>query len=167
MTWYAITVKDKPVLAVRRLLRRQGIEAYVPAHARAVPGRKRRVVSALMPYIFVHAPSPNVTALWMHQVVSTRFVRGFVGAKRESGIVTISDAEISALKSHLVDVMAQTIEARRRRYIRRGGRAIIKAGPLSGRHGTVVWTNGMRAKLEANFWGARFVEIAVENLEAA
>ena len=167
MTWYALTVKDKPVLAVRRLLRRQGIEAYVPAHARAVAGRKRRVVSALMPYIFVRAPSPNVTALWMHQVSSTRFVRGFVGAKRESGVITIADAEITALKAHLVDVMALTIEARRRRYIRRGGRALIKSGPLSGRHGTVVWTNGMRAKLEANFWGARFVEIAVENLEAA
>ena len=166
MTWYAVTVKDKPILSVRRLLRRQGIEAYVPAHARTVP-RRGRVVSPLMPYIFVRAPAAHVTALWMHQVSSTRHVRGFVGAKRESGIITISDAEITALKAHLVDVMAQTIEARRRRYIRRGGKAIIKAGPLAGRHGTVVWTNGMRAKLEANFWGARVVEIAVENLEAA
>ena len=167
MTWYAITVQGKPVLAVRRLLRQQGIEAYVPAHARYVTGRKRRVVSPLMQYIFVRPPGDEVTALWMHQVNETDFVRGFLGSRSETGARTIRDVEIDELKAHLIVVMEQTVEARRRRYIRRGGKAIIKAGPLAGRHGTVVWTNGMRAKLEANFWGARFVEIAVENLEAA
>lgn len=166
MTWYAITVKEKPIRAVRKMLRRAGVAAYLPAHARRIAGRKRRAVSPLMQYIFVRAPSPDVTHLWMHHVLSIKFVRGFVGTQ-ERGAVAIADEKINFLKLQIRLMMLEARAAQTRRRVEAGKSAVIKSGHLAGRRGTVVWTNGVRAKIEAELFGTGVIEVAVESLEAA
>ena len=168
MTWYAVTVKQKPVLTVRRALRRLGIVAYVPAQVQRNGRHGKRRRTPLMQYIFVRCPSPHVTALWQHSILSVEYVRGFVGTERYGEAVAIADDAIEKLQGQVRLALLAARGAAAKRSLRYGDAVTITAGHLAGKRGRVVWARGERAEIEAYLFGAqRVTNVAVANLEAA
>ena len=169
MTWYAITTDVNRQRAARKLLRKQGFAAYLPAEVRRAPGKTKRVVLPLMRYVFVKAPGhTSVRALWMHAVSETKYVRCFVTLSRDAGPMGISGEMIDQLKQRVDSVVAEKRANRSTRSLRRGKAAVIKAGHFVGKKGTITWLRGDRAKLEAFISGSmRVFEVKTENLEAA
>ncbi len=168
MTYYALITEPGRLPVVRRLLRRSGADCYLPAEIRFNHRRKMRVVVPMMPYLFVKAPAPELQALWMQQVKSVRYVRGFVAITKMAGPHPIADTKIEVLRKTIADW--RNVEHGRKTLggLRRGASAVVKNGPLAGRKGTVSWINGNRARLEAFIFGSsRVVEVAVRDLEAA
>ena len=58
--------------------------------------------------------------------------------------------------------------ARHRRWLRKGGKAVVKSGSLAGRVGTVQWVTAKRVGLEARLFGAaRVITVERDNVESA
>ena len=168
MTWYAITTEPHRLRAVRLVLRRRGQEAYLPAQVMRRPGRKKRSIAPLMPYIFVKAPAPELLSLWMYDITQTRHVRGFVSLTTDKFPAAIQDEKIQNLRVHVAGLQRLARAARWKRRLRKGGQAVITSGHFVGKRGTVTWMRGNRAKLEAFIFGStREIAIAVKDLEAA
>lgn len=172
MTYIAITADASHIRKVRRSLRRAGHDAYLPAlvakklYAKGGRLRRKRRVVPLMSYIFVKAPHDSVLNLWLHAIVSTKDVRGYI--KSSDGPALIPDQHIEALRDSVDRMRFEAEAARYRRKLRKGGKAAIKSGSLAGTTGTVEWVRNARIGLEARlFGGLRVIEVAAENLEAA
>ena len=174
MTYYAIQTEPGRLPVVRQLLRRAGHDCYLPAEIRYSHRRKKRLIVPMMPYLFVKAPHlfskapPKVQALWMHQIKAVRHVKGFVAMTRLEGPIPLADDKIDVLRRSIDDW--RSVERARKTLsgLRKGGKAVVKHGPLAGRKGTVTWVSGNRAKLEAFIFGtSRVVTVQVDQLEAA
>lgn len=173
MTWLAITTEPRKQRIVRKRLRRKGYDAYLPCLVirqttiKANRASKRRRVMQLMPYIFVREPHKHMRELVLYDILSTRDVRGYVGSKVRGPDIVQEDA-IDALRASIAGLRLDMDAARYKSSLRRGGKAIIKAGTLAGRKGTITWVHRQRARLETMVFGAmREVEVAVKDLEAA
>lgn len=168
MTFYALRAEPGRLPVVRQLLRRQGMECYLPAEIRRNHRRNKRIIVPMMPYLFVKAPEPELQALWMQQVRATRHVKGFVAVNAMSGPHPIHDAKIEVLKRSIKDVRDVNRAKKQLSALRRGGKAVVKSGPLAGRKGTVKHTTSRMTKLEAWIFGTmRVVTVETEKLEAA
>ena len=168
MTFYALRAEPGRLPVVRQLLRRQGMECYLPAEIRRNHRRNKRIIVPMMPYLFVKAPEPELQALWMPQVRATRHVKGGVAVNAMSGPHPIHDAKIEVLKRSIKDVRDVNRAKKQLSALRRGGKAVVKSGPLAGRKGTVKHTTSRMTKLEAWIFGTmRVVTVETEKLEAA
>jgi len=168
LTFYALRAEPGRLPVVRQLLRRQGVECYLPAEIRRNHRRNKRIIVPMMPYLFVKAPAPELQALWMQQVRATRHVKGFVAVNAMSGPHPISDAKIEVLKRSIKDFRDVNRAKKQLSALRRGGKAVVKSGPLAGRKGTVKHTTSRMTKLEAWIFGTiRVVTVETEKLEAA
>lgn len=169
MTWIAITTEPRKQRLARKRLRRKGYDAYLPCIVVKRPmkiWRKRQVVQ-VMPYIFVRIPHQSMTELMLHDILSTRDVRSYIGSK-VYGPQIVKDGEIAALKTAISGMVLDAEAARYAANVSLGERARIKAGTLAGKVGTVTWVKNQRARLEAFIFGAvRVVEVKAEDLEAA
>lgn len=168
MTYFALRCEPGRLPIVRRLLKRQGHDVYLPAEIRRNHKRRKRIVVPMMPYLFVKAPAPELQALWMQQVRATRHVKGFVAVNSMSGPHPIADAKIEVLKRSIKDFRDVNRAKKQLSALRRGGKAVVKSGPLAGRKGTVKHTTSKITKLEAWIFGTmRVVTVETEKLEAA
>ena len=173
MTWIALTTAPNKARAVRKRLRRRGESAYVPAMVtkRIIPKgtrpRRKRFITVLMPYVLVRAPEHiGVRALWLHGVLSVKDVSGVLHAGDDPA--WIPDRAIDDLKAEVARVILEASAARHRRWLRKGGKAVVKSGSLAGRVGTVQWVSAKRVGLEARLFGAaRVIAVDRENVEAA
>ena len=168
MTYFAIRTEPGRLPIVRRLLKRQGHDVYLPAEIRRNHKRRKRIVVPMMPYIFIRAPAPELQALWQQQISGTRYVKAFICTSAMAGPHPIADHKIEVLRRTIQDFRFNAKAERAKRCLKPGSRAIVKNGHLAGRKGTVSWTHGNRVKLEAYIFGrATIVEVAVKDLEAA
>lgn len=175
MSYIAITADFAKLRKVRRALRRKGVEAYLPAivnrHAVAKSSKikYRRRVTPLMSYILAKAPDhPAAMNLWLHDIRSTKDVRGYMTIKDEPAL--ISDDEVFGVWCQVSDILREVELSKRKckRWFRAGAKARMQEGTLAGRVGTIQWVRGKRAGLEAKIFGAmRVVEVPVSALEAA
>ena len=173
MTWIALTTAPNKARAVRKRLRRRGESAYVPAMVakRIIPKgtktRRKRFITVLMPYVLVRAPEQaGVRALWLHGVLSVKDVSGVLHAGDDPA--WIPDHAIDDLKAEVARVILEASAARHRRWLRKGGKAVVKSGSLAGRVGTVQWVTAKRVGLEARLFGAaRVITVERENVESA
>ena len=173
MTWIALTTAPNKARAVRKRLRRRGESAYIPAIVgkRIIPKgtrtRRKRIITVLMPYVLVRAPEHHsVRALWMHGVLSIKGVSGVLHAG--DGPAFIPDHAIEELRAEVARMVLEASAARHRRWLRKGGKAVVKAGSLAGRVGTVQWVTAKRVGLEARLFGAaRVIAVDRENVESA
>lgn len=173
MTYIALRADHAHLRKVRKRLRRKGNVAYVPALVtkRIIPKglktRRKRHVIPLMSYILVKVPeAPSVWNLWLHDVLATKDVRGYV--KIDEGPALIPNSNIEHLKAEVARLCSEVAQARHKARLRSGGKATIKTGSLAGKIGTVEWIKGKRVGLEAKLFGStRVIEVAKENLEAA
>ena len=173
MTWIALTTAPNKARAVRKRLRRRGESAYVPVMVatRIIPKgtrtRRKRFITVLMPYVLVRAPEhTSVRALWLHGVLSVKDVSGVLHAGDDPA--WIPDHAIDGLKAEVARIILEASAARHRRWLRKGGKAVVKSGSLAGRVGTVQWVSAKRVGLEARLFGAaRVIAVDRENVEAA
>ena len=173
MTWIALTTAPNKARAVRKRLRRRGESAYVAAivHKRIITKgtktRRKRFITVLMPYVLVKGPQhPGISALWLHGVLSTKDVSGVLHAGDDAA--WIPDHAIDGLKTEVARIVLEASAARHRRRLRKSGKAVIKAGSLAGRVGTVQWVTAKRVGLEARLFGAaRVIAVDRENVESA
>jgi len=173
MTWIALTTAPNKARAVRKRLRRRGESAYVPAMVakRIIPKgirtRRKRIITVLMPYVLVRAPEhTSVRALWLHGVLSVKDVSGVLYAGDDPA--WIPDHAIEELKAEVARIILEASAARHRRWLSKGGKAVVKSGYLAGRVGTVQWVTAKRVGLEARLFGAaRVIAVDRENVEAA
>ena len=173
MTWIALTTAPNKARAVRKRLRRRGESAYVPAMVakRIIPKgtktRRKRFITVLMPYVLVRAPEQaGVRALWLHGVLSVKDVSGVLHAGDDPA--WIQDHAIDDLKAEVARIILEASAARHRRWLRKGGKAVVKSGSLAGRVGTVQWVTAKRVGLEARLFGAaRVITVERENVESA
>ena len=173
MTWIALTTAPNKARAVRKRLRRRGESAYVPVMVakRIIPKgtktRRKRFITVLMTYVLVRAPDhAGVRALWLHGVLSVKDVSGVLHAGDDPA--WIPDHAIDGLKAEVARMVLEASAARHRRWLRKGGKAVVKAGSLAGRVGTVQWVTAKRVGLEARLFGAaRVIAVDRENVESA
>lgn len=173
MTWIALTTAPNKARAVRKRLRRRGESAYIPAMVskRIIPKgtrtRRKRFVTVLMSYVLVRAPEHiGVRALWLYGVLSVKDVSGVLHAGDDPA--WIPDHAIEELRAEVARMVLETSAARHRRWLRKGGKAVVKSGSLAGRVGTVQWVTAKRVGLEARLFGAaRVIAVDRENIEAA
>ena len=173
MTWIALTTAPNKARAVRKRLRRRGESAYIPAMVtkRIIPKgirtRRKRIITVLMPYVLVRAPEhTSVRALWLHGVLSVKDVSGVLHAGDDPA--WIQDHAIEELKAEVARIIFEASAARHRRWLRKGGKAVVKSGSLAGRVGTVQWVTAKRVGLEARLFGAaRVITVERENVESA
>lgn len=173
MTWIALTTAPNKARAVRKRLRRRGESAYIPAMVakRIIPKgtrtSRKRIITVLMPYVLVRAPEhTSVRALWLHGVLSVKDVSGVLHAGDDPA--WIPDHAVDGLKAEVARIILEASAARHRRWLRRGGKAVVKTGSLAGRVGTVQWVTAKRVGLEARLFGAaRVIAVDRENVEAA
>ncbi len=165
-TWIAITVLPGKARAVRRRLRRDGLNAYLPAMVIREGLKKRRRIVPLMSYILVEEPEHfSVRHLMLVHVLRTRDVTGCVGV-RGLGPSIIPGSDVDALKIRVANILFEQKAARHRSFLRKGSRAKIKAGPLMGTTGTVTWANRQRIEIEAVlFSGLRVITVRREDVE--
>lgn len=172
MSWIVVTSKPNHLRSVRKRLRRKGYRAYIPAIARtrgvAKDGkiRHRRHITLLMSYVLVEAPPVPILDLWLHDVLGTKDVRGYLKTGDRPALVT--DEAVGSLVLSVFK-MRQVLRAQStKRWLRSGMKAAIKGGSLAGKIGTVQWIKGKRAGLEAQLLGSmRVVEVKLSELEAA
>lgn len=173
MTWIALTTAPNKARAVRKRLRRRGESAYVPAMVtkriitKGTKTRRKRFITVLMPYVLVRAPEQaGVRALWLHGVLSIKGVSGVLHAGDDPAF--IPDHAIDGLKAEVARIILEASAARHRRWLRKGGKAVVKAGSLAGRVGTVQWVTAKRVGLEARLFGAaRVITVERDNVESA
>ena len=173
MTWIALTTAPNKARAVRKRLRRRGESAYIPAMVakRIIPKgtrtRRKRFITVLMPYVLVRSPEhDSVRALWLHGVLSVKDVSGVLHAGDDPA--WIPDHVIDDFKAEVARIVLEVIAVRSLRLLRKGGKAVVKAGSLAGRVGTVQWVTAKRVGLEARLFGAaRVIAVDRENIEAA
>ena len=173
MTWIALTTAPNKARAVRKRLRRRGESAYIPAMVakRIIPKgtrtRRKRFITVLMPYVLVKAPEhAGVRALWLHGVLSVKDVSGVLYS--DDGPAWIPDHAIEELRAEVARIVLETSAARHRRWLRKGGKAVVKSGSLAGRVGTVQWVTAKRVGLEARLFGAaRVITVERDNVESA
>lgn len=174
MTWLAITTEPGKALIVRRRLRRDGINAYLPAIViketvfRSNKAKSRRRIVPLMSYVLVEEPEHfAVRHLMLVHVLRTRDVTGCVGV-RGLGPSIIPGSDVDALKLRIANMLFEQQAARHKSFLRKGSRAKIKSGPLMGTTGTVTWANRQRVEIEAIlFSGMRVITVRREDVEAA
>ena len=159
MTWIALPTAPNKARAVRKRLRRRGESAYVPAMVakRIIPKgtktRRKRFITVLMPYVLVRAPEQaGVRARWLHGGLSVKDVSGVLHAGDDPA--WIPDHAIEELKAEVARMVLEASAARHRRWLRKGGKAVVKSGSLAGRVGTVQWVTAKRGGLEARLIGA-------------
>ena len=173
MTWIALTTAPNKARAVRKRLRRRGESAYIPAMVskriitKGTRPRRKRIITVLMPYVLVRAPEHHsVRALWMHGVLSIKGVSGVLHAGDDPA--WIPDHAIEELRAEVARMVLEASAARHRRWLRKGGKAVVKSGSLAGRVGTVQWVTAKRVGLEARLFGAaRVITVERENVESA
>ena len=173
MTWIALTTAPNKASAVRKRLRRRGESAYIPAMVskriitKGTRPRRKRIITVLMPYVLVRAPEHHsVRALWMHGVLSIKGVSGVLHAGDDPA--WIPDHAIEELRAEVARMVLEASAARHRRWLRKGGKAVVKAGSLAGRVGTVQWVTAKRVGLEARLFGAaRVITVERDNVESA
>ena len=173
MTWIALTTAPNKARAVRKRLRRRGESAYIPAMVskriitKGTRPRRKRIITVLMPYVLVRAPEHiGVRALWLHGVLSIKGVSGVLHAGDDPA--WIPDHAIEELRAEVARMVLEASAARHRRWLRKGGKAVVKSGSLAGRVGTVQWVTAKRVGLEARLFGAaRVIAVDRENVEAA
>lgn len=174
LTWLAITTEPGKARIVRRRLRRDGINAYLPAIViketvlRSNKAKRHRRIMPLMSYVLVEEPREfAVRHLMLHHVLETRGVTGYVGIKG-LGPSIIPNSDIEALRTRIANMLFEQQAARHKSYLRKGSRARIKAGPLAGKTGTITWANKQKAEIEAMlFGGLRTITVRRDDLEAA
>lgn len=168
MTWIAITVDPGKARAVRKRLRKDGLNAYLPAIVVREGLRKRRRIVPLMNYVLVEEPEHfAVRHLMLVHVLRTRDVTGCVGV-RGLGPSIIPGSDVDALKLRIANMLFEQQAARHKSFLRKGSRAKIKSGPLMGTTGTVTWANRQRVEIEAIlFSGMRVITVRREDVEAA
>lgn len=171
MSYIVLTAEPSKLRKVRRRLRRKGYQAYLPAIARVraiAKGNKikrRRVITPLMSYILVEAPSHSFDT-WLHDVLETDDVRGYL--KSGDRPATVSLGTLLSFKIDVAKLVFEMEASRHKAKLRRGAKYAVKSGSLAGRVGTVKWLRGKKAGLEAKLFGSvRVIEVAAENLEAA
>lgn len=172
MSYIVVTAKTQDLRKARRALRRKGYRAYIPAlsgcrlSAKGGRLRRRRQITLLMSYILVEAPDARIQNLWLHDVLSTDKVQGYLKSNEAPAMVP---AHVVKQLSDSVARMILVAEAASvKRRLRKGGKAIVKEGPLAGKRGVVTWVSGQRAKIEAMVFGSmRVVEVRLSQLEAA
>ena len=173
MTWIALTTAPNKARAVRKRLRRRGERAYTPALVtkRIIPKgirtRRKRFITVLMPYVLVRAPEhASVRALWLHGVLSIKGVSGVLHAGDDPA--WIPDYAIEDLRAEVARIILEANAVRHHRWLRKGGKAVVKAGSLAGRVGTVQWVTAKRVGLEARLFGAaRVITVERDNVESA
>lgn len=170
MTYFAIRTEPGRLPAVRRLLRKAGHDCYLPAEVRMNHKRRKRIIVPIMPYLFVKAPDKKtpieVVALWRQSIIGTRYVKTFVLMAGEPA--PVYDASLDLLRKAIKETRFEAEAAKAGRHIGRGMKVIAKHGPFAGKKGTVVWTQGRRAKWETILFGREVtVEAQVKDLEVA
>lgn len=175
MTYIAIQADYQKLRKVRRTLRKQGVEAYLPAIVQRRPRAKagrivyKRHVTPLMSYILAKAPEHQAARdLWLHSIRETKDVRGYVTIDGTPAYV--SDNDVLAVWCQVSD-MHREIELskkKRKRWFVAGAKARLQDGMLAGRVGTVQWIRNNGVGLEMMLFGAkRVVTVQRDKLEAA
>jgi transcription antitermination factor NusG len=173
MNFIAITAHHSKLRKVRRALRRNGVNAYLPAivHKRTIPKagkviHKRRV-TPLMSYILAEIPDHSAAQdLWLHSILETKDVKGYV--KNNDRPALIPGAHVEDLRSSVAKIRRELAAQNHKRWLRTGSKVSIKNGSLAGKVGTVQWLKGKRVGLEAKLFGStRVVEVTKDNLEHA
>lgn len=166
MTYFAIRTEPGRLPVVRQMLRRSGEACYLPAEIRMNHRRRKRIVVPIMPYLFVKAPAPELQALWMQKIKGTRYVKTFVMMAGEPA--PVHEASLNMLRKAIKEIRFEAAASKARRRIRTGTKIIAKTGPFAGKKGTVVWTQGRRAKWETILFGREVtVEAQMKDLEVA
>lgn len=170
--WIALTAPPAKLRRVRRRLRQQGHQAYIPAICRrrtvmrARHLKRQRHIALLMSYVLVEVPDARVADLWLYQVLATKDVRGYL--KSGDGPAMILDYEIAELRREVIAIRQKIEAAGHKAWLRSGAKASIKAGAAAGQTGTIQTIKGHRVRIEARFLGShRVIETTLDNLEAA
>lgn len=180
MTWLAITTEPGKARIVRRRLRRDGINAYLPA----IVKKKNRVrykqngepffrnvrdPIPLMSYVLVEEPREfAVRHLMLVHVLNVRDVSGALGIPG-LGPSIIPNSEVDDMKARVKQIIFEVQVEQHKEKLRKGRRARVKSGHAAGKTGTVSWINKKRAELDMMIEGVgmRRIAIKLEDLEAA
>lgn len=175
MTYIAIRTDYAKIRKVRRALRRQGVEAYLPAIVHKRPRPKagkiihKRHVTPLMSYILARAPEHQAARdLWLHSIRETKDVRGYVTIQNEPAF--IPERDIEAVKIAVEKLRLDLSAQKHKRWLRKGGKAVFKEGngTWTGKIGTIQEIKKRGVELEMMLFGAkRIVTVQRDKLEAA
>lgn len=173
MTFIAIRADYSKLRKVRRALRKQGVEAYLPALVHRRPRPKagkiihKRHVTPLMFYILAKAPEHQAARdLWLHSIRETKDVRGYVTIQNEPAF--IPERDVAAVKIAVEKLRLDMAAQKHKRWLRKGGKATIKDGSLAGKIGTIQEIKKKGIELEMMLFGAkRVVTVQRDKLEAA
>ncbi len=171
MTYIALIAEHRHLRLVRKRLRHAGQTAYLPALVtkRIVPkGRRtrlRRRIIPLMSYILVKEPEACPSGfydLWLHAVLETKGVRGYVTGH-------IPEASVEKVRAAVQDIITRAEAARHKWKLRRGLKARYTGdGPMRNKVGTIEWIKPHTIGLEMMLFGAeRVVTVKRSDLEAA
>jgi transcription antitermination factor NusG len=141
--WYACHTRSRHERAVDDLLRRHGIESYLPTVVRESQWKDRRklVRFPLFPgYVFGRFTLHQLT-----QVLSTRGVATVVGARGYPS--PISNAEIESVRRVSLAAAGSSAELHPGPLMQQGNWVRVCAGPFAGVEGVVVERRGRRRVL--------------------
>lgn len=170
MSWIVVTAKTTDLRKARRALRRKGYRAYIPAlsgyrlSAKGGRLRRRRQITLLMSYILVEAPDARIQNLWLHDVLSTDKVQGYLKSNDAPALVPADVVQALADTVRNGRLVAAANAAKRR--LRKGDKAIAKAGAFNMHAGTVLQIKKRVAQWETYLFGRpTVVTIAEKDLE--
>jgi transcription antitermination factor NusG len=146
--WRALYIASRQEKKVTELLKKKGIEAYIPLikTMRQWSDRKKMVEFPLLNgYVFAH-----ITSLEQERTVQTKGVVNFVRA--EGKIATVRDHEIEQLKQ-LIELGYQMEVNGVKRNFKEGDRVRIASGALKNIEGFVLENKE-----------GRFIEVVLESI---
>jgi transcription antitermination factor NusG len=136
LRWYALHTRARHEESVKRRLRDQGMETFVPTtiEVHRWSDRKKKVEVPLFScYVFVRCTLDDKDRTMVHRVDS---VLGFVGV-RGAG-VPIPDEQIESIRT----VLAQPTPWRSYPFLKVGQRVRVRGGALDGVEGVFLSENG-------------------------
>lgn len=141
--WYACYTRARHEKQVARLLKRRGIESYLPTipRLRQWKDRKKVVEFPLFPsYLFGHFPLTE-----LHEVLSTPGVATVVRANGEP--VPIPAEDLENVRRFAVALAEQDVELEMRPFLAEGELVEVREGPFAGVRGVVVERRNRRRVL--------------------
>lgn len=149
--WLAFTTPPQKEREAQKLLREQGITAFVPvievpARNRGRSGSRKPTVHPVMPgYVFVAFPA------WQkyryHVAKETKFIRGVILVDGKPGRIShdvMSDFVIGLSKGRAKPTQFQ---------LQKGAKVAVKKGKFAELTGTVLYANANKAKILVELFG--------------